>query len=100
MDPSTSSTPTVANEHGVDIQEAIDAFNTLERQLSRTSTLKRTSDDPEKGVQEESAFNLREYLNSVNAANDDAGIHSYHKRVGVSWDDLEVIVPGGIGHKV
>lgn len=100
--PSSSSTPTAAsdtNYDGIDVQQAIEAFNSLERQLSRTSSLKHTdlNADPEKANQ---SFILRDYLASANAANDEAGIHSHHKRVGVSWDNLEVIVPGGAGHKV
>ena len=56
--------------------------------------------DTEKGSPEDDAFNLRDYLTSANAAQDDAGLTNHHKRVGVAWKDLEVIVPGGVDFKV
>lgn len=89
--------PSTSFSRQVSVQAARESFNNLERQLSRASTLQRSSDpkDPEKGEHEEEAFNLREYLTSANAAQDEAGITNHHKRVGVTWNDLEVIVPGG-----
>jgi ABC-transporter N-terminal len=94
--------PTASDSPQVSVQAAKESFTHLERQLSRASTLRRSSDpkDPEKGESEEEAFNLREYLSSANAAQDEAGITNHHKRVGVTWNDLEVIVPGGGDFKV
>jgi ATP-binding cassette, subfamily G (WHITE), member 2, PDR len=92
--------PSVSPE--LSVREAKESFADLERQLSRASTLHRSSapSDPEKGEHDEDVFNLREYLTSANAAQDEAGITNHHKRVGVTWHDLEVIVPGGGDFKV
>jgi hypothetical protein len=43
-------------------------------------------------------FNLRECLMSSNEANKAAGIQPKH--VGVTWEDLQVMVEGSIDHKV
>ena len=108
VDLSSASSPTPTIMEGqpvfsqVSVQDARESFAQLERQLSRASTLNsKFSDptDPEKGDQED-AFDLREYLTSANAAQDEAGITNHHKRVGVTWQDLEVIVPGGNDSKV
>ena len=45
-------------------------------------------------------FNLRNYLTSANAAQDDAGLTNHHKRMGMAWKDLKVIVPGSVDFKV
>ncbi|KAF7797165.1 hypothetical protein EIP86_008357 [Pleurotus ostreatoroseus] len=93
------------DSHHVDVQEAEELFNELSRALSRRSnpdnekvnanaSTYSASDqgkDLEKGGQEE-RFDLREYLQSSNDANQSAGIK--HKHVGVSWEDLEVQVFG------
>ncbi|KAF8583992.1 hypothetical protein K439DRAFT_1617076 [Ramaria rubella] len=74
----------------------------LEREFSRASTLRgKNTNTPalEEGGLDE-VFDLREYLTSANAAQDDAGITSHHKRVGLTWTDLEVIVPGGGDFKI
>ncbi|KIJ54162.1 hypothetical protein M422DRAFT_25123 [Sphaerobolus stellatus SS14] len=78
----------------ISVEEAKEQFAELERQLSRISLRKDSSSelDPEKGVTDDGGFNLREYLISQNAAQDEAGITNHHKRVGVSWKDLEVVV--------
>ncbi|KAF8511207.1 ABC-2 type transporter-domain-containing protein [Gautieria morchelliformis] len=96
IQPSESISPEVL------VQGAKEDFSELERQLSRVSTLHRSSapSDPEKGDHDEETFNLRDYLMSANAAQDDAGITNHHKRVGVTWHDLEVIVPGGGDFKI
>ncbi|KAI6133706.1 pleiotropic drug resistance ABC transporter [Pisolithus croceorrhizus] len=110
--------PAAANSH-VDVQGAEETFNELIRQLSRHSqtrnvhrsnlasktasvTSHTTTPDVEKGKLnaedgDEKPFDLREYLTSSNDANQAAGIQ--HKHVGVTWDDLEVNVIGGVGFK-
>lgn len=102
-----SPTPTImeaqpVSSREVSVQDAKESFAELERQLSRASTLQKsfTTSDPEKGEGEEELFNLREYLTTANVAQDEAGITNHHKRVGVTWQDLEVIVPGGFDYKV
>ncbi|KAH8101046.1 P-loop containing nucleoside triphosphate hydrolase protein, partial [Phellopilus nigrolimitatus] len=45
----------------------------------------------------EQPFNLKEYLSSSNDRYTEAGFK--HKHVGVTWEDLEVEVHGGIDHK-
>ena len=99
------------DSHHVDVQEAEELFNELSRALSRRSnpdnekvnanaSTYSASDqgkDLEKGGQEE-RFDLREYLQSSNDANQSAGIK--HKHVGVSWEDLEVQVFGSEDTKV
>ena len=98
-----------ADEHHVNVQEAENVFNELSRALSRRGddadlkgTDSRTSgdhpNDIEKGGIEEEAFDLRDYLTSSNDANQSAGIK--HKHVGVTWEDLQVEVPGGGDFKV
>lgn len=100
--------------HHVDVVEAEERFNELSRQLSRQLSLQsqRTRAEPEgdlkkekdleKGSsaddEQEARFDLREYLSSSNDANQAAGIK--HKHVGVTWEDLQVEVAGGVGHKV
>jgi len=82
----------------VDVEQAKEEFAQLERQFTRHST--DGKEDLEKGDEDEDVFDLRDYLTSVNAANEEAGIISHHKRVGVTWDNLEVVVPGGADFKV
>ncbi|KAG7452088.1 uncharacterized protein BT62DRAFT_882231 [Guyanagaster necrorhizus] len=96
-------------EAHVDVDRAEQEFNALSRQLTirsegdgennkwKTASAK----DLEKGVSaitEESRFDLREYLTSSNDANQNAGIK--HKHVGVTWEDLQVDVIGGIDSKI
>lgn len=57
-----------------------------------------SSSDVEKGALQEAPFNLRDYLTSSNEANQAAGIQ--HKHVGVTWEDLQVDVMGGMDSKV
>ncbi|KAI6120967.1 pleiotropic drug resistance ABC transporter [Pisolithus croceorrhizus] len=103
----------------VDVQGAEETFNELIRQLSKhpqtrnvyrsnlasntaSVTSYTTTPDVEKGKlaiddSDEPPFDLREYLTSSNDANQAAGIQ--HKHVGVTWDNLEVNVIGGVGFK-
>ena len=106
-----SETPTLREERSqVDIVSAEQAFQRLERQLS-TESKKVHNDLGEKerqkpGYDLEKAhyapdvepFDLREYLSSSNEAHQKAGMK--HKHVGVTWEDLQVEVFGGINHKV
>lgn len=97
-----------SEEHHVDVQEAENVFNELSRALSRRSDHDRdlkgtvtnsSGNDVEKAaLEEEESFDLREYLTSSNDANQSAGIK--HKHVGVTWEDLQVEVPGGGDYKV
>ncbi|KAL0951841.1 hypothetical protein HGRIS_008502 [Hohenbuehelia grisea] len=92
------------DEHHVDVTRAERTFTELSRQMSlRTpsgvpqkksqETMVSGQQDVEKAVEDEH-FDLREYLTSSNDANQAAGIK--HKHVGVTWEDLEVKVFGGI----
>lgn len=109
--PGGKSTPHAedVDAHHVDVQRAEDIFNELSRQLSRRSTedpnrtrtgsLADKARDLEKlGTEGEERFDLREYLQSSNDANQSAGIK--HKHVGVTWQDLQVEVFGGLDFKV
>ncbi|KIJ38276.1 hypothetical protein M422DRAFT_259188 [Sphaerobolus stellatus SS14] len=80
--------------------EAEESFAAIELKLMRASAKQIKSNDPEKGLDEDEVFDLCEYLSSVSNASADAGLHTYHKRVGVAWEDLEVIVPGGADFKI
>jgi ATP-binding cassette, subfamily G (WHITE), member 2, SNQ2 len=91
----------------VDVSYAKDSFNELSRQLTHKSNASSTVEgegvekDVEKGndgTGGDQAFDLREYLTSVNDANLEAGIK--HKHVGVTWEDLQVEIFGGVGDKV
>lgn len=97
----------------VNVSRAERAFNALERVTSTTSRkeLQRTSSyknekrdlgsyDEEKGElpPSEQPFDLREYLSSSNDKASAAGLK--HKHVGVTWEDLQVEVNGGIDYKV
>lgn len=95
--------------HHVDVQEAENVFNQLSRALSRradherdlkgTDSRSSADRDAEKGqLDDEDRFDLREYLTSSNDAHQRAGIK--HKHVGVTWQDLQVEVPGGGDFKV
>jgi hypothetical protein len=90
------------SRRGVNIEEAKEEFRQLERQLSKKShgsTSRPSDNELEKGAGEQGgAFDLREYLSSTNDANAAAGIK--HKHVGVTWQDLEVRVLGGVDYKV
>ncbi|KAH9837328.1 ABC-2 type transporter-domain-containing protein [Rhodofomes roseus] len=95
--------------HHVDIVQAEAEFNELARALSKRSGSNSQSDnekgekehrDVEKGadVSGEETFDLRAYLTSSNDASQAAGIQ--HKHVGVTWEQLQVDVFGGFGHKI
>ncbi|KAJ8515436.1 hypothetical protein ONZ45_g7152 [Pleurotus djamor] len=98
------------DSHHVNVADAERQFNELSRQMSiRTpfdgpgvtktksqETMWSKGRDEEKAEAEKS-FDLREYLQSSNDANQAAGIK--HKHVGVTWDDMEVKVIGGVGMK-
>ncbi|KAJ3718555.1 ABC-2 type transporter-domain-containing protein [Lentinula raphanica] len=91
--------------HHVDVLSAEHQFNELSRQLSRQYSINKSTHgtasvntaplvkDIEKDAGEDQTFDLREYLTSSNDANQRAGIQ--HKRVGVTWEDLQVDVIGG-----
>lgn len=106
-----SETPTLRDARSeVDIVSAEQAFHRLERELSRESREARDEIeekerlklgyDVEKaqGAPEAAQFDLREYLSSTNDAHQKAGLR--HKHVGVTWEDLQVDVFGGINHRV
>jgi len=93
---------TAESDARISVQDAKETFAELERQLTQLS-LKRDSisdDDPGKGDRDDGEFNLQDYLLSQNAAQDEAGITNHHKRVGVSWEALEVIVTSSTDNKV
>ncbi|KAJ7269337.1 ABC-2 type transporter-domain-containing protein [Mycena haematopus] len=86
-----------------DVAQAKEEFNALSRQLTQRSqenlpsgATTRAASDVEKASTEEPPFDLREYLTSSNDAQQQAGI----KHVGVTWDDLEVKVAGGLDSKL
>ncbi|KAK2465465.1 hypothetical protein APHAL10511_002357 [Amanita phalloides] len=91
----------------VDIARAEEEFYTLSRQLtargeaaekaSKLSSSTKAGNDTEKANDEPDVFDLRDYLTSSNDANQKAGIR--HKHVGVTWEDLQVDVAGGINSK-
>jgi len=85
----------------VDVAKAEQEFHALERRLSARGASPESSVstgvDAEKGEDQSQPFNLREYLASSNDANQQAGIK--HKHVGVTWENLEVNVPGGAASK-
>ncbi|KAE9401914.1 pleiotropic drug resistance ABC transporter [Gymnopus androsaceus JB14] len=88
----------------VDVSAAERQFNELSRQLSRHSQKRgstssaETANDIEKGIEQEDAFDLKDYLSSSNDAYQQAGIK--HKHVGVTWEDLQVDVFGGADSKL
>ncbi|KAG6841566.1 hypothetical protein C0991_009601 [Blastosporella zonata] len=102
-----------ASTYNIDVIDAQEQFNELARQLSIRSqevirkrsslsekTMKSPNNDLEKAEPKGDApdqFDLREYLSSSNDANQSAGIK--HKHVGVTWEDLQVDVMGGLDHK-
>ncbi|KAG6911303.1 hypothetical protein DXG01_002142 [Tephrocybe rancida] len=104
---------TATPAHNIDVIDAEEQFNALSRQLSirsqevhrkRSSLSEKTvgspTDDLEKAEPKGDAsdrFDLREYLSSSNDANQSAGIQ--HKHVGLTWEDLQVDVMGGLDHK-
>ena len=104
--------PDEVDNHHIDVQEAEGLFNELSKTLSRHSGHGTERPDPssiapsgprkdiEKGDfdDEDTRFDLREYLQSSNDANQAAGIK--HKHVGVTWKDLEVRAFGGDDDKV
>lgn len=95
-------------ERHVDVQRAEEIFHELDRELTRRSEedgLRTRTVSPapghdlEKiGEEDDGRFNLRDFLQSSNDANQNAGLK--HKHVGVTWDDLEVDVIGGADFKV
>lgn len=82
------------SETPVDVDADVDVKSST-RSSTRPGTI-----DVEKGAFEDSEerFDLREYLQSSNDANQAAGIK--HKHVGVTWENLQVEVPGGGDYKV
>ena len=71
---------------------SISGFNRAEKTTTRQSN---QPDGGEKGMKtEDDEFNLAEVLRSGKEKNDEAGIK--HKKVGVVWEDLEVIGGGGL----
>lgn len=82
----------------IDTAEAEEQFYTLSRQLTVLSEEEIKGKDLEKGDETPETFDLREYLTSSNDANQRAGIK--HKHVGVTWDNMQVQVPGGMGSKI
>ncbi|KAJ6520219.1 ABC-2 type transporter-domain-containing protein [Mycena sanguinolenta] len=88
-----------------DIEQAKDEFNALSRQLTLKSqdnsvsgATARAESDVEKAEDSEPPFDLREYLTTSNDVQQQAGIKHVH--VGVTWDDLEVKVAGGLDSKL
>ncbi|KAF8899244.1 ABC-transporter [Infundibulicybe gibba] len=106
-DPEKSTTAAISSQ-AVDVHRAEQEFNALSRRLSARSDQAKqrdskstlnTTHDVEKGVSDGShVFNLRDYLSSSNDANQKAGIK--HKHVGVTWENLQVEVAGGINSKI
>lgn len=102
---------TVHEEHirsQVNVNRAEEVFHQLERRITSESKLENTKHNvqsekhalevyDEEKAQGEETFDLREYLSSSNDKATQAGIK--HKHVGVTWEDLEVEVVGGIDHK-
>ncbi|KAF8640630.1 hypothetical protein AX17_000290 [Amanita inopinata Kibby_2008] len=97
---------TISQLDQVNITKAEEEFNALSRQLTARSKVARqssksstiTRNDVEKGTEDVEPFDLREYLTSSNDANQRAGIK--HKHVGVTWENMQVDVSGGLGSKV
>lgn len=104
--------PDEVDDHHVNVQGAEEIFAEFSRTLSRRTNhdpekynkpsiaLSSYGRDPEKGTDgdQDGRFDLREYLQSSNDANQAAGIK--HKHVGVTWNGLEVRVFGGADVKV
>ncbi|TFY82436.1 hypothetical protein EWM64_g1573 [Hericium alpestre] len=94
-------------EHHVNVADAEAQFNALSRQFSnRSEKASKGFEDvkvlDEKDVEyasvdDDAPFDLRDYLTSSNDANQAAGIK--HKHVGVTWEDLQVEVKGGVNYK-
>lgn len=92
----------------VDVKAAKDAFFALEvtaansyegsesSQNEKEKGRNTKDDNIEKG--DPDRFDLKDYLHSSNSANEEAGIA--HKHVGVTWQQLGVVVPGGSEQKV
>lgn len=106
-----SETPTLREARSeVDIVSAEEAFHRLERELTTESRRERDELEEKQRLKlgydvekaqaapEAEPFDLQEYLSSSNDAHQKAGIK--HKHVGVTWEDLQVDVFGGINHKV
>lgn len=71
---------------------SISGFNRAEKTITRQSE---QPDGGEKGIKtEDDEFNLADVLRSGREKSDEAGIK--HKKVGVVWEDLEVIGGGGM----
>ncbi len=96
-----------SEEEHIDIERSQEIFHELERELSTRSEGDGTrlgytgvghGHDLEKSCNDEGRFNLRDFLQSSNNANQSAGLK--HKHVGVTWNDLEVEVVGGADFKV
>ncbi|KAI0804598.1 ABC-2 type transporter-domain-containing protein [Irpex lacteus] len=96
-----------SEEEHIDVARSQEIFHELERELSTRSegdgnrlgyTGVGHGHDLEKSCDDEGRFNLRDFLQSSNNANQSAGIK--HKHVGVTWNDLEVEVVGGADFKI
>lgn len=101
-----------SEEHHVDVHQAEELFNELSRALSKRSNEDYAKSHAENGstpglqekdvekasTEDELRFDLREYLQSSNDANQAAGIK--HKHVGVTWENLQVEVVGNEDQKV
>ncbi|OSD06180.1 hypothetical protein PYCCODRAFT_1384259 [Trametes coccinea BRFM310] len=93
------------DSHHVDVAAAEAQFHELERALSVRSRQADSDDHPIKErdleageKREETAFDLKAYLSSSNDAYQKAGLA--HKHVGVTWENLQVDVVGGVGQKI
>jgi ATP-binding cassette, subfamily G (WHITE), member 2, SNQ2 len=75
------------------------ALNTHSSQCCRAKRGVFSEQDIEKGsLHNNEHFDLRDYLTSSIEANQGAGIQ--HKHVGVTWENLQVVAPGGEDDKV
>ena len=89
------------SETGADseFQISLKQLTTHPSQGRSTDLVLSTEEDIEKGLpNNDDLFNLRDCLTSSNEANKAAGIQPKH--VGVTWEDLQVIVGGSIDPKV
>ena len=110
-----SATPTLhevePTRSEIDVSRAENEFNSFALELSEESRRERAeslksgrsnkkhlSESDIEAAADDQPFDLREYLTSSNDKNQEAGIK--HKHVGVTWEDLQVDVFGGINHKV
>jgi len=84
---------------GVEFRISSKQLTTHLSQGRSTDLVLSTKEDVEKGLPNDNGpFNLRDCLISSNEANKAAGIQPKH--VGVTWEDLQVIVGESVDHKV